>query len=78
MSVAVIDFIGNPIVVDTCVFNPNSISSNLGDVVDSGEYRWYDDDKWKSFVKKYHLNPSERISSKWYEMYLTLCSEGLL
>lgn len=71
----VIDFIGNPSVEDTEYINFDAFVQNQPD---SGDYRIYNDPKFKNFCKRMKLKHGDIVNPRWQDIYLRLCSAGIL
>lgn len=72
----ILDFVPNEEILECVFITLDKVTLRYGD---GGDYRASEDSKWKQFCEKYKLRGQDKhITSKWYEMYLTLCKEGIL
>lgn len=70
-----IDFIDNQDVIDTVNINFDTFSPEKAD---SGDYIKDRDEKWMKFCREHNLSQKERHHPKWHELYLVMCSEGMI
>lgn len=75
-----IDFIPNPIIEDNYFISDNCLELGYLETCYGykHEYNRYTDEKYNKFCKEHNLNKNERMSERWHEIYLQLCSVGIL
>lgn len=54
-----------------------SISTTVIDVL-SSRFNRVEDPKWVKFCKEHHFHPRKDLHTKYYDLYLRLCAEGML
>lgn len=54
------------------------VETKISIQVDSGDYDYKEDEKWRKFCKDHNFHPIRDYGTRVYDLYLRLCGVGLI